>query len=219
MTRIYLQALESRDMETCRGWRNDHRIWRWCRQNTFISDLQQKAWFDRQDQDPTIAMFRVVLETEEDGDGGKKVRRPFMVGVAGFTSIDLLNSRAEFSLYISPDMHGKGIGKVALKTLLIHGFQNYGFQTIWGETYDGNPAARLFESIGFVKEGTRRQHYMRDGQFIDAHLYSITRDEWLRTLSVQGSDSSSSPQPQSVGGSDGSPEQPRPKPGLILHQS
>jgi RimJ/RimL family protein N-acetyltransferase len=110
-------------------------------------------------------MFSVIAEN---GD---------FVGVCGLTSIDHINSRAEFSLYISPSEHGKGHGKAALRTLVDHAFNDLNLNCVWGETFAGNPAAKMFESVGFKKEGERRAFYYRDGEYITASLYSMLRGE------------------------------------------
>lgn len=157
-------------MEEVRAWRNDHRIWQWTRQNDLIADIEQKDWFDQQAKDPTIKMYRLVLS---DGESARTV------GVCGFTSIDYRNGRAEFSLYIAPGFQRQGLGRRSLGILLAHGFENHGFRLIWGETFDGNPAAKVFETLGFKKEGTRRAFYYKGGKYLDAHLYSILKEEWL----------------------------------------
>lgn len=100
------------------------------------------------------------------------------VGVCGFTSIDMTNRRAEFSLYTAPQFQGRGFGTQALRCLLTHGFGNLGLHVVWGEVFDGNPALEKFLSVGFQKEGIRRDFYFRDGKFIDAHLISMRSDEW-----------------------------------------
>jgi ribosomal-protein-alanine N-acetyltransferase len=96
------------------------------------------------------------------------------LGVCGLTSMDLINRRAEFSLYIGPEFQGQGFGKNALKTLLAHGFRNYGLNRIWGESFEGNPAIAMFESLGFEPEGIRKEFYFKGGKFIDAYLFSIS---------------------------------------------
>jgi RimJ/RimL family protein N-acetyltransferase len=106
------------------------------------------------------------------------MRQGDLVGVCGLTSIDLINQRAEFSLYIGPEYQGLGYGKAALLTLITHGFRVLNLNCIWGETFNKNPAAEMFEELGFKKEGTRRDFYFRDGRFINAHLYSLLRSEW-----------------------------------------
>lgn len=174
---VTLGPLDSRYREHIRQWRNDSRVWQWCRQHKLISDWDQEHWFEGQARDPSIQMYAIVVENK-------------IAGVCGFTSIDLINRRAEFSLYIDPELGGKGIATRAIKTLFAHGFRNWGFNSIWGETFDGNPAARLFSRIGMTKDGVRRQFYFRDGKFIDAHLYSFLSSEFSILFPI-GDDSGS----------------------------
>jgi [ribosomal protein S5]-alanine N-acetyltransferase len=162
---VTLGPLVSWRNEQYRTWRNHPRIWKNCRQHDPISDIDQTRWFERQSLDPTIKMYEII-------------REDMPIGVCGLTSIDSTNRRAEFSLYIEPGKQGNGFGELALKTLVSHGFKNLNLHVIWGETFDGNPAAELFKRAGFKKEGTRRQFYFRSGKYIDAHLYSVLSSEW-----------------------------------------
>jgi len=158
-------------MNRIRHWRNDERVWKWCRQFTVLNEHEHERWFDAQAMDRSIKMYAVHrANPASSGDT--------MCGVTGLTSIDPVNRRAEFSLYIAPDTQKKGLGRSALATLLTHGFQDLGLNLIWGETFEGNHAARMFSEMGFVKEGTRRQFYFRNGGFVGAHLFSITGEEW-----------------------------------------
>lgn len=167
---VILRRLEEADLGTILTWRNDKRVWGWCRQYDLIPFHAHKKWFERQGSDPTIAMYGICTTDAH--------RHDYLIGVCGLTSIDHMNKRAEFSLYVSPDDHGHGYGTKALKTLFDHGFYNHGLNCIWGETFDGNPAAKIFERIGMVKEGTRRDFYFRNGKYIDCHLYSVLRRDW-----------------------------------------
>lgn len=162
---IKLGPIDSGDLEQMRYWRNQPAVYKWCRQNDLISDVDQKSWYEKIKKDPSIKMYLVKFQ----GDS---------VGVCGFTSIDPYNRRAEFSLYIKPDMHGLGLGRKALMTLLDHGYRNLGFNLIWGESFEGNPAVKLFDSLGFQREGVRRSFYFKNGKFIDAHLFSMEATEW-----------------------------------------
>lgn len=168
-----LAPLDSTDMPLVRSWRNDYRIWQWCRQNDFISDAQQSRWFDRQSSDASIKMYKVLVLTPD-------TEKAVPVGVCGFSSIDMTNRNAEFSIYIAPTLHGNGFGKQALTCLLNHGFKNLGLNVIWGEVFVGNPAIEKFRALGFVDEGVRRGFYFRDGKFVDAHLISLRAEEWTR---------------------------------------
>jgi RimJ/RimL family protein N-acetyltransferase len=162
---VQLGPLRSWNLEVYRQWRNDPKIYSWCRQWDQITDTGQKRWFESVDRDPATRMYEIM----HNGD---------TVGVCGLTSIDMICRRAEFSVYIAPEWQGHRFGELALKTLLSHGFKAMGLHCIWGETFDGNHAAKIFERVGFTKEGTRRQFYFKNGKFIDAHLYSILASEW-----------------------------------------
>lgn len=147
-------------------WRNDPKVWRWTRQNDLIDQKSHLNWHSKQQQDPSVKMYSVF----KDGR---------LVGACGLTSINLVNLNAEFSLYIAPDFQRKGIGQPALKTLFYHGFINMGLKAIWGETFENNPAQKMFKAIGMKEDGRRRQFYWKDGQFWDAILFSVLEDEFL----------------------------------------
>jgi len=164
---VRLGPIDSGHNETLRTWRNDYRVWKTCRQNDLISDVDQERWFRKQSEDPAIKMYMIY-------NSGNVA-----VGVCGLTSIDPWNHRAEFSLYIAPDHQGEGLGSQALQTLLDHAFDTLGINLVWGESFEGNAACRMFEKIGFQKEGVRRDFYYRDGRYLDAHLFSVKRAEWV----------------------------------------
>lgn len=164
---VKLDSLDRSHLELTFKWRNDPRIFRWCRQNDLLSESDHNNWFERQSKDPKIKMY--VIKNEND--------KP--VGVCGLTDIDLINQRAEFSLYIGPEYHGNGYGKEALKLLCHHAFTSYPLNIIWGESFDGNQALKVFEEIGFKKEGIRRDFYFRNGKFINATIFSLKRGELI----------------------------------------
>lgn len=158
-------------------WRNDYDIWKWCRQRGPLSYSQHCAYWLSVDNCDDKRFFSVVASESSLGAMPTKVET---VGCAGLTSIDHVNATAEFSLYIGPEHQGRGYAKRALKTLFDYGFGYLNLNSIWGETYDGNPALGLFLDIGMKQDGTRRGFYYRDGAYIDAHLVSALRSEWLK---------------------------------------
>lgn len=163
---IKLMPLENGDIGLVREWRNNPAIWRWCRQNDLVSDKMQARWFDAQDSDPTMHMYMITTN-----EGHK-------CGVCGLTSHDRNHRRAEFSIYIAPSRHNQGLGKKALKTLISHGFHNLNLHSIWGETFDGNHAAKMFEGLGMALSGILKDSYFKGGKYINSYLYSILESEW-----------------------------------------
>lgn len=167
---VYLKPLTHENAEIYRSARNDYSTWKWCRQHDLISESQQARWMRKQDEDPSILMYEIAPEGYKDD----------AAGVCGLTDVDHFNQRAEFSLYIMPAWRNRGFAKKALMTLLDHGFYNLNLNMIWGETFEGNPAGKMFEDIGFMKTGHRPDFYYKWGKFIDAHFYCILREQWLQ---------------------------------------
>ena len=110
-----------------RIWRNNREVFRWCRQYTGISPQAHSDWFEKMQTDPTIKMFAIYL------DHPGYQTEDVCLGVCGLTSIDRVNQKAEFSLYIAPNHQKKGYGKKALYTLVKHGFEDHNLHRIWGE--------------------------------------------------------------------------------------
>lgn len=177
---VALGPIDRVHKDRMRAWRNDMRVYSWCRQNDLISDFQQDRWMEAQSQDGSQHMYSVLVNTGASHE---------FCGVAGLTNIDWANRRAEFSLYIAPSMHRKGLGQKALMTLVTHAFLNLGLHVVWGETFAENPALRMFKRVGFQEEGIRRDFYFKKGRFIHAHLVSMTEAEWR----IKYMSSSSSP--------------------------
>lgn len=159
-----LKPISRSNLETLRNWRNSWEIRKWCRQVGFISELDQELWYQRQNDDRTIKMFEIHSIDS-------------LVGVAGFTSIDHIHRRAEFSLYIGTEHQRKGYARDGLKLLIELGFDELNLNLIWGECFSGNPALQLFKELGFHEDGVRSQFYFKDGKLIDAHLVSLLRSE------------------------------------------
>jgi len=165
MVRVKLSPILKEYSPQLFSWRNDENIFKWCRQVDLLTEIGHAKWMESHQLDKTIKMYSIIK------DGA-------IVGVCGLTDIDLINQRAEFSLYIGPEHQGKGYANKALILLLDHGFKCYPLKTIWGETFEGNKALNIFMKIGFKPEGTRRNFYFKDGKHLDAHLVSITREEF-----------------------------------------
>lgn len=162
---IKLDTIPRSFSEQIRKWRNDAKIYSWCRQSDLLTETKHETWMACHPNDSKIRMYLI----KDQGD--------FPVGVCGLTDIDLINQRAEFSLYIESGSQGFGHGKEALKLLCYHGFNSLPLNTIWGESFQGNPAMMTFEEVGFVKDGVRRDFYFKNGSHLDAVLYSIKKGE------------------------------------------
>lgn len=163
---VSLDIVSEENLEKIRSWRNNPKVWRWCRQNDLIYPENQTRWYEWQRDDLNTRMY--LIES-----GGQ------VVGICGLTNIDFVSRRAEFSLYIAPEFQGKKFSKNSLKTLFSYGFNELGLKSIWGETFDDNKARHIFKALGMKEDGIRREFYFKDGRFCDAILFSMIDTEFF----------------------------------------
>jgi RimJ/RimL family protein N-acetyltransferase len=88
------------------------------------------------------------------------------------------------SITCGPEFHRKGYGKEALRLLLDSGFSRYNLHSIYGETFERNPAAKMFIDLGMQCTGVHHAAYYREGAYVDAYVYSILEHEWRLGKSV-----------------------------------
>lgn len=158
-----------------REWRNDPAVYAFTRQNGLISQAHHERYWQSLQNDKSIEAFGVENNIGQ------------AVGTTMLTSIRYEHGTAEFSLLIAPHFQKQGYGKAALIELLLYGFNHLRLQTIFGETFEFNPAYAMFLKLGFQYEGTLRQRYFKNGKHVDSKMVSITKQEaldqpWYSTL-------------------------------------
>jgi ribosomal-protein-alanine N-acetyltransferase len=105
------------------------------------------------------------------------------IGNIGLQDISLINRTAEFAIIIGDKRHwGKGVGLLAGRKLVEHGFAKLNLERIYCGTAATNEGMkRLATALGMRLEGTSRQHLFLEGARIDVLEYGILRDEFART--------------------------------------
>lgn len=173
-THIFLDRLYEENLKKMLSWRNDIKIRKWCRQNDVIDEIHHKQWYEEQSKNKSIKMYSIMASGVTNSGNN-----PELIGICGLTDIDLINQRAEFSIYIGPEFGGNNYGERALKLLCQNSFDSYPLNIIWGEVFEGNPALDVFKAIGFKEDGIRRNFYFRDGNYLNAYLISLKRGELI----------------------------------------
>lgn len=167
--------LDSHIPHAALSWRNDERIFATCRQHTLLSIHDHQKWLQRIEEDKTTKMFGISTSRFVEGRN-----QQVNVGVCGLTNINWLARHAEFSLYIAPEYQYHGYAKSALYNLLKHGFYSFNLNKIWGEVFDTNERALKIFRDYFMMDCRKghRQHYFKEGRYIDTWIVDITADEF-----------------------------------------
>jgi RimJ/RimL family protein N-acetyltransferase len=99
------------------------------------------------------------------------------IGNVALQNISLVNRNAEFAIIMGDRRHwGKGVGLLASKAILEHGFKKLNLHRIYCGTAATNTAMRkLAAALGMQQEGIRPQHLFLDGQWVDVVDFGVLR--------------------------------------------
>lgn len=118
-----------------------------------------------------IADDRIVWVIVENSSGQ-------VVGESVLNDLDPGNRSCGFRIWIS-GARDKGLGTEATRLTMRHAFEDQGINRVELEVYDFNPRARhVYEKVGFVHEGVKRQALLFEDEWVDEHLMSILASEW-----------------------------------------
>lgn len=170
-SKIILTAFRDDDLKVLETWYNDISF---LRNYDMISSFPMSLYELKpmlEDTKKSTDKFIFAVRNNSSGE---------LVGVTGFENILWNNGTATIYIGIgSTSNRGLGIGKEALNLTIEFGFEELNLHRIQLTVLSYNvPAIKLYEKIGFKKEGTYREFIHRDNKRYDMYLYGILRNEW-----------------------------------------
>lgn len=148
-------------------WRSDPEVARWLFNPVAPSREEHLAWLQ------TIGEKRiefVILALPE--------RVP--VGTIGLSQIDRCHCNAEYGILIGESAYrGRGVARTASAKILDFAFGELALHRVFLRVMAHNEAAlRLYDRIGFVREGIMREHANHGGVFRDVIIMGMMETEW-----------------------------------------
>lgn len=103
------------------------------------------------------------------------------IGEAVLNDIDWENRSANYRIALAHNsLFGKGYGTESTRLIVDYGIRILNLHRIELEVYDFNPRAQhVYEKIGFVREGIRRDVLLWEGAYHNAIVMSILEHEYL----------------------------------------
>ena len=100
-------------------------------------------------------------------------------GVMGFEERSEVHRIAQLGgLAVHPDFRGRGVADDAARLLQRYLLVELGYHRLELACYGFNERAiRHAERVGFVREGVKRRAYLRHGEWQDAVLFSLLRED------------------------------------------
>ena len=176
MTKALRDVVPS-DSEMLLAWRNLPEVSKYMYTDHEITRAEHDEWFARVLNDLTKRFWILMVDGAD-------------VGLVNVTDIDLHNSRCTWAFYIAETaQRGRGVGAFAEFEVLRYVFEELRLNRLWCEVLDFNTSAqKMHRRFGFVHEGTRRQHIMKDGEYHDVEVFSILKEEWDKGCDALESD-------------------------------
>ncbi|MCI0494064.1 GNAT family N-acetyltransferase [candidate division KSB1 bacterium] len=115
----------------------------------------------------------------------KETHQP--VGQTAFFRIDYISRSAIFYLAIlDPACWSKRFGSEATQLMIDYAFKTLNLNRIQLHVCAENaPAIKIYERVGFIKEGVLRQAMFRNANYVDFWVMGILRDDWLPAVNFQ----------------------------------
>ena len=167
---VYLRPIEPDDAELIHGWYEEAEF-RALMGGRPASLAERRAVFERRAADPPSDLINLLVCLRADG-------RP--VGRVDVFEIEPYNGNAAFGIGIGdPADRRRGYGRDAVEALIDYLFGQLRLERVWLTTdADNTIAQRLYESVGFRREGVARHAYYQDGRYQDDVRMAILREEW-----------------------------------------
>lgn len=168
-----LRELQRKDIPTINNWRNNRELVDYLgAPYRYISLEIDYKWYENylNNRHNTI---RCSIVKKEDEDS--------ILGLVSLTNMNSLNQSAAFHIMIgSENNRGKGLGYFATTEMITHAFNNMNLNRVELNVLESNSRAiKLYEKIGFKKEGIRRKSVFKNGEFVDMIMMGILKEEFF----------------------------------------
>jgi len=167
--RVKLTPLRADDLPAMFEWINDRESV--LRNSAYrpVGEAQHRAWFESVQQRADTVIFAVRLV----GDGR-------LIGSCQLHGISPVHRSAELQIRLGEPAHrGQGYGTEAVRLLLEFAFKDLNLNRVYLHVFGTNLAAiRVYEKVGFAREGLLRKAAYIDGAYVDVLVMGILREEY-----------------------------------------
>jgi len=155
---IYLRALEPSDIDFLYTLENTTSLWEISGTTTPYSKHVLQLYLENAHRDIfEVKQLRLCICNKTD----------MVLGLIDLFDFDPKNRRAGMGIVIlSADEHNKGIGYEAITILSDYAFTTLGLKQLYANVIEDNLASlHLFEKLGFIKVGTKKDWIFTNGSF------------------------------------------------------
>lgn len=166
---VLVRKFERNDIPNKVKWINDPKNNKYLHYDIPLEIEKTEKWFDNNINNSN--RYDAIIEV----DG-------ISCGTIGLINVDRKNHKAEYYIAMGEtSLKRKGVSAQASELILKYAFFNLEINRVYLYTETENiPAQRLFEKLGFVKEGCIRQDLFSNGRFVDRFIYGICKSDYIK---------------------------------------
>ena len=169
--RVRLTALRNDDAQTMMRWYEDGEFARLFDASAAYPKTESalNKWMDAVERDHNAYALAIRFQYNDE-----------IIGYVELDGTQWTHRCAWLAIGIgSPSHRGKGYGTEAMQLILRFAFQELNLHRLQLTVFAYNePAMRMYERLGFQREGTYREFLLRDGKRYDMLLYGLLAHEW-----------------------------------------
>ena len=168
--RITLRPLKKEDRQYTLKWRNDPEIKQASMMHPFPVTLElEDEWYEGLSDRANKAVW-FGIELNQDSS---------LIGFTFLNNISWTDRTCNLGIVIGEKNHqGAGIGREVMETLISYAFEKLNLRKIGLEVREDNKAAlSLYEKLGFMTEGTLRDHHFSNGKYYDVLIMSLFKKD------------------------------------------
>jgi UDP-4-amino-4,6-dideoxy-N-acetyl-beta-L-altrosamine N-acetyltransferase len=169
--KVILRGFQGSDIKKLVQWRNDPDINRHFFEYEPSTPERQRRWLETTSSRHDERFFIIAN------------RKGQAIGTVGLTRIDGRSRNAEWGRFMIGEKKnlGKGYGLEALYLSAQYAFSHLNLHRLYLKVFAWNKNARaMYESFGFKKEGTLREHVFRNGKYHDVVIYGLLAHEFRK---------------------------------------
>ena len=149
-------------------WINDSRVAESMHFSTQITERGTELWFAKIKSQKDRADLVVEL-------GGRSIAMGGFTGIREAGHIRI----GEFYVFVDPEKQGRGHGKITCYGLMVYAFEQLKLdKVVLFTNADNIRAQKVYESLGFIKEGVMRKETVNgEGVQVDRFYYGLFKNE------------------------------------------
>jgi diamine N-acetyltransferase len=171
---IRLRAVEPGDVDLLYGWENDPEIWHVSNTLAPYSRFQIEQFvLNSQQEIYATGQLRLIIETTGPGLKGEAA------GTVDLFDIDPVNRRAGIGILVTNDYRNRGIATEAVEAMIGYARDTLHLHQLFCNiSEDNHQSLRLFEKLGFLRCGSRREWLIAPDGWKDEYMYQLILDSF-----------------------------------------